>query len=1167
MAQGNLFEPQISTVAQRIDWGQLTGSSLSLLLSNVLTHTDNAAVVITPDTLTATRLFHALEFYLGKQTHLPILNFPDWETLPYDTFSPHQDIISQRLLSLFHLPDLKHGLLILPITTLLQRLPPRSYVQAHSFDLKKGQRLDIAEMRRNLEFSGYRCVAQVVEHGEYATRGSIIDLFPMGVNEPYRIDLLDDEIDSIRNFDPETQRSLDEIMHLHLLPAREFPLDEENIARFRQNWRNQFAGNPRNCIMYQDISNGVVPSGIEYYLPLFFEQTQTIFDYLPAQSLLFILGDLSVPINIFWQEIKERYEQRRHDITRPLLEPTQLYISPEQIFTTLKSYIRIHLHEAVITNKMQALNFDTLPLPNLTIDNKAEKPLVKLQEFIQQHPHRILFCAETTGRREILLELLKAINLYPARCDSWQDFLQSNERINITVALLEQGLFIQDPSIVIISEAQLFGQQVMQRRRRKQRSGEADSIIRNLAELRVGMPVVHFEHGVGKYLGLQVLQVGEYETEFLALQYADNDKLYVPVSSLHLISRYSGADPEHAPLHRLGTEQWQKARRKAAQKAHDVAAELLDIYARRNTREGFKFNAPDEQYYNFAAQFPFEETPDQLQAIDKVIADMTSGKPMDRLICGDVGFGKTEVAIRAAFLSVQSGKQVAILVPTTLLAQQHFQNFQDRFADWPIKVEMISRFRNQKQQTDVIRQVKEGNVDILIGTHKILNPEISFKNLGLVIIDEEHRFGVRQKERFKALRAEVDILTLTATPIPRTLNMSLSGLRELSIIATPPAKRLSIKTFVHQREDILIREAILREIMRGGQVYFVHNSVDTIERTATELTKLIPEARINIGHGQMRERDLERIMSDFYHQRFNVLVCTTIIENGIDIPSANTIIIDHADRFGLAQLHQLRGRVGRSHHQAYAYLMLPQEKSITKDAEKRLEAIMSLEDLGVGFILATHDLEIRGAGELLGEDQSGQIHEVGFSLYMELLDDAIKQIKSGKTYDFDKPLNYGTEIDLQISALIPADYLPDINARLTLYKRIANAPNKDALHELQVEMIDRFGLLTPQIDHLFVITELKLLAQQLSIRKIKASATGGTIEFYAQTNLDPVKLIKLIQDYPQRYKMAGENSLRFYIKMNTSEEKFTTINKILMDLTLCKMVDGVTEEYAKQSTN
>ncbi|MEO5572909.1 MAG: transcription-repair coupling factor [Gammaproteobacteria bacterium] len=1135
-------------------WGQLYGSSYGLIISAAARQHTGPVVIIAEDTLAAQRLEHELHFYTGQDSDLPILSFPDWETLPYDIFSPHQDIISQRLATLYHLPQLTRGILVLPVATLLQRLLPRDYFEAHSLLLDVGQRLDLNQLRLRLESGGYRYVSQVMEHGEFAVRGGLVDLFPMGAALPYRIDLFDEQIETMRTFDPESQRSIAAVKQIRMLPAREYPLTDDGIARFRQSFRASFEGDPQSVPLYRDVSKGLAPPGIEYYLPLFFEHTHTLFDYLPASSLVMTTHGVATAADGFWNEACERYEQGRHDRERPLLPPARLFMQTNEVFGALRGFPQINLQHFEIEQAPTAgalsadINYATRNPPSLTLDVRAARPSAILTDFLEKFNGRVLFAAETTGRRETLLELLKGCDLRPALFDDWPSFLAADARLGITVAPLEHGLLLDDPRIAVIAETQLFGDRVMQRRRRKVRNRDTDAIIRNLAELHVGAPVVHEDHGVGRYLGLQILTVGNIETEFLALEYAGGDKLYVPVSALQLISRYTGTDSEHAPLHRLGSDQWERAKRKARERVRDVAAELLEIHAQRAARKGHAFAISDDEYAAFAAAFPFEETPDQMDAIDNVLDDMRSGKPMDRLICGDVGFGKTEVAMRAAFVATQGGRQVAMLVPTTLLAQQHYQTFKDRFADWPVNIEVISRFRSKKQQDEVIAGIEAGTVDIIIGTHKLIQDNIKFKRLGLVIIDEEHRFGVRQKERFKQLRAEVDVLTLTATPIPRTLSMSLSGMRDLSIIATAPSRRLAIKTFVREWNKPLLYESCLREIKRGGQVYFLHNEVETIEKMANELEALVPEASVRVAHGQMRERDLEQVMLDFYHQRFNILVCSTIIETGIDVPSANTIIINRADKLGLAQLYQLRGRVGRSHHRAYAYLIIPSRKTISADALKRLEAIESIEDLGAGFTLASHDLEIRGAGELLGEEQSGQIHEIGYTLYTELLERAVKALKEGRQPDLEAPPERSMEIDLHAPALIPADYLFDVHARLILYKRIASAANDDELRELQVEMIDRFGLLPEATKTLFSITELKLKAVQLGIIKIDAGMAGGRIVFGATPNIDPLKIIKLIQTQPKIYKLDGQHKLRLTMDLPDTAARLAMLEALLTQL-------------------
>jgi transcription-repair coupling factor (superfamily II helicase) len=1121
-------------------WGNLSGAALSLAIAEAASNANRFTLLLTADSQSADRLQEELAFFAPE---LPVLHFPDWETLPYDLFSPHQDIISQRIDTLYRLPSLAHGVLVVPVTTALHRLAPKRFLLGSSLVLDVGQKLEVEEMRTRLEAAGYRCVDTVYEHGEFAVRGALIDLFPMGSAQPYRIDLFDDEIETLRTFDPESQRSVDKVDSVRLLPAREFPLKKEAVTGFRARFRERFDVDFRRCPIYQDLSTGITPAGIEYYLPLFYDETATLFDYLPDDTQVFSLPGIEQAAEQFWNDVRNRYEERRVDPERPLLPPAELFMPVEDCFARLKHWPRVIASAQDIEPGVGRQRFSVQTLPDLAIEAKAGEPLGKLRRFLDEYPGRVLFSAESAGRREVLLELLARLKLRPVEVDGWPGFLQSPERLAITIAPLDEGMLLDD--LALIAESPLFGQRVMQRRRREKGRDGGDNVIRNLTELREGSPVVHIDHGVGRYQGLVTLEIEGQAQEFLLLQYADDAKLYVPVSSLHLIARYTGSDDALAPLHKLGSEQWQKAKRKAAEQVRDVAAELLDIYARRAARQGYAFTDPQVDYETFAAGFPFEETPDQQAAIDAVRADMLAPKPMDRLVCGDVGFGKTEVAMRAAFIAVHGGRQVGVLVPTTLLAQQHYNSFRDRFADWPVRVEVMSRFKSAKDVQNAITELAEGKIDILIGTHKLLQDDVKFSNLGLVIIDEEHRFGVRQKEQLKALRSEVDILTLTATPIPRTLNMAVAGMRDLSIIATPPARRLSVRTFVMEANNPTIKEALLRELLRGGQVYYLHNDVKTIEKCAADLQTLVPEARIAIGHGQMRERELEQVMSDFYHKRFNVLVASTIIETGIDVPSANTIIIERADKFGLAQLHQLRGRVGRSHHQAYAYLLTPPRKQMTDDAQKRLEAIANAQDLGAGFVLATHDLEIRGAGELLGEGQSGQIQAVGFTLYMEMLERAVKAIQKGEQPNLEQPLGGGPEINLRLPALIPEDYLPDVHARLILYKRIANAADEDGLKELQVEMIDRFGLLPEPTKNLVRLTLLKLQAEKLGIVKIDAGPQGGRIEFSADTSVDPMVLIKLIQSQPSRYKFEGATLFKFQVPMERPEERFNTLEALL----------------------
>ena len=1139
-------------------WGQLHGCSDALAICESARAHKGLTLVVTRSTADAIRLEQAIRFFLNlppeedgatvSDDGLELLSLPDWETLPYDLFSPHQDITSRRIRTLHRLPSTRHGILVVPARTLMHRLAPPSYLQGNTLLLKTGQTLDIESWRLQLEAAGYHHAENVYEHGEYAVRGAILDIYPMGSNLPYRIDLFDDEIDTLRTFDPETQRSIDRIDQIELLPAHEFPWHKEARSGFRNRWFEHFPHSDKDSPVYQDVSNGITPPGIEYYLPLFFDETATLFDYLPASTLMFTADGLNDAVEAFDTETRTRHEDRRHDRLRPILPPGKLFLQQDEVFGQFKRYPRVTCTPEATTGAGTS-NCGADALPDIAMDGRAADPAGKLKRFIKAFPGRVLICAESSGRREALIENLGDHKLKLATVANWQAFLeQQDTTLAITIAPMEQGMVLPEQNLALITETALFGERVLQRRRRDKPTEVDDAGYRDLSELRVGSPVVHIDHGVGRYKGLETISAGGESNEFLTLEYAGGSKLYVPVSSLHLISRYAGTDEEHAPLHKLGTDRWSNAKQKALEKIRDTAAELLDVYARREARKGFQFEDPKEAYRAFAAGFPFEETPDQQVAIQSVFEDMTSEQPMDRLVCGDVGFGKTEVAMRAAFLATWSGKQVAVLVPTTLLAQQHYESFRDRFSDTPVSIELLSRFRSSSQTSKAMAAIEEGQADIVIGTHKLLQGDVKFKNLGLVIIDEEHRFGVQQKEKLKSLRAEVDMLNLTATPIPRTLNMAMGHLRDLSIIATPPARRLSVKTFVRQRDDAMVKEAILREILRGGQVYFLHNDVSTIEKTAEDLRRLIPEARVGVAHGQMRERQLEQIMSDFYHKRFNVLVCTTIVETGIDVPSANTIIIERADKFGLAQLHQLRGRVGRSHHQAYAYLLTPPPKSISSDAKKRLDAISEAQDLGAGFMLATHDLEIRGAGELLGEEQSGQIESIGFTLYMQLLDEAVKAIRDGRTPNAELPLSHGTEMNLRIPALIPDDYLPDVHNRLMLYKRIASVKEEDALKELQVEMIDRFGLLPAPAKNLIRQTQLRLMAEALGIVKVDAGKEWVRLEFGATTPVDPLTLVKKVQSAPDTYRLEGANSFRFRLNDDSTGGKLDAIADMLTEL-------------------
>jgi transcription-repair coupling factor (superfamily II helicase) len=1122
-------------------WGNIHGTHFTHEIALAASQYPGLTLVVANNNSDCQRLTEELKyFFIGE-----VFNLPDWETLPYDYFSPHQDIISERLSTLAKLPQAKGAILVIPALSAQLRLPPLTYILGHSFTLETGQTLDIDQLKKTLISSGYQAVDGVYGHGEFCVRGAILDIFPMGSDQPFRLDLFDDEIDTIRWFNPETQRSTETTNRIELLPAKEVPLDSNGIRCFKQRWFDFFDSDPKESPLYLDVTKQIAPGGIEYYLPLFFEDTATLFDYLPSDCQLIFNEKLENTLQQNWRDIEHRYEERRHDIRHPVLAPKEIYLNDNETFANFKNYGRIKQYNEEISEQKGNYNFVTSTLPNIQVDHKLDRPMAKLESFLMGSSQPVVFSVESSGRRESLIELLQRINISPQIIDGWVDLKHADFEIAITEAPLEDTFFSEQLNSWVISENALFGQRIRQRRRQKEEKDQSENVIRNLTELTPGAAVVHIEHGVGRYRGMETIELDGDATEFVMLEYADNAKLYVPVSSLHLISRYSGADADMAPMHKLGTEKWSIQRKKALEKIRDTAVELLQVYATREAKTGHSFGFPREDYEVFISDFPFEETADQKTAINSVITDMMRARPMDRLVCGDVGFGKTEVALRAAFLAVQGGKQVAILVPTTLLAQQHLETFQNRFADWPIKIEGLSRFKTGQAKNATIKALEKGTVDIVIGTHKILQGDVKFHDLGLLIIDEEHRFGVSQKEKVKALRADVDILTMTATPIPRTLNMAMAGVRDLSIIATPPAKRLAVKTFVKTWDEHLIKEAVLREILRGGQVYVLHNEVKSIEKAAEDLGKLVPDARIGIAHGQMSERELESAMSDFYHKRFNVLMCTTIIETGIDIPNANTIIIERADKFGLAQLHQLRGRVGRSHHQAYAYLMTPIEKKVTKDAEKRLDAISHAQDLGAGFMLATHDLEIRGAGELLGDEQSGHIQNIGFSLYMELLDRAVEAIKAGKLLNIDDPMQAGAEINLRIPALIPEDYMPDVHNRLIMYKRISAAKDSGELRDLQVELIDRFGLLPNQVKFLCRITELKFQLATLGIVKLDAGESQGRIEFGSETTIDPYTMVRLVQTKPASYKLEGANSLKFIFDMPDAESRFKTVSDTL----------------------
>ena len=1087
--------------------------------------------IVVADAPSAQRLLAEISWF-GKpgDEQAPVLRchlLPDWETLPYDAFSPHQDLVSERLATLHEIQNGQCDVLIVPATTALVRMGPPSFLAAYTFFFKQGERLDETRLKSQLTLAGYSHVGQVMSPGEYSVRGGLIDLFPMGSALPYRIDLFGDSIDTIRTFDVDTQRSLYPVKEVRLLPGREFPMDEESRTAFRGRWREVIEGDPTRANIYRDIGNGIASAGIEYYLPLFFEQTATLFEYLPEHCSFALVGDIDASIKRFWSDTRSRYNFLKADRDRPLLPPEQIFLTDEDFFTLLKPFGRWVIQDNASASALSA------PLPDIAVNRRLDDPLTNLRSFVMQTAARVMICAESSGRRETLREYFNEYALPLAVCENLDDFRSHSEKLMLCVAPLHAGCILSEElgSIAFITETELYAGSGRRAGRRKQEAvTQVDAMVRDLSELKIGDPVVHVNHGIGRYHGLISMDLGEGETEFLHLEYAKETKLYVPVSQLHVISRYSGAAPEDAPLHTLGSGQWDKAKRKAAEQIRDTAAELLNLYARRALRQGHAFQYSAHDYEAFADSFGFDETPDQSAAINAVIMDMTSGKPMDRLICGDVGFGKTEVALRAAFVAVMGGKQVAILAPTTLLAEQHAQTFADRFADWPVRIAELSRFRTGKEVTQALKGLTEGTIDIVIGTHKLLSPDVKFQRLGLVIIDEEHRFGVRQKEALKSLRAEVDVLTLTATPIPRTLGMALEGLRDFSVIATAPQKRLAIKTFVRSESDSVIREACLRELKRGGQVYFLHNEVETIENRKAKLEELLPEARIAIAHGQMHERELEKVMRDFVSQRFNILLCTTIIETGIDVPTANTIIMHRADRFGLAQLHQLRGRVGRSHHQAYAYLLVHDVQSLTKQAERRLEAIQQMEELGSGFYLAMHDLEIRGAGEVLGENQSGEMVEIGFQLYSDMLNAAVKSLKNGKEPDLAAPLSTTTEINLHVPALLPSDFCGDVHERLSIYKRLANCESADAIDDLQEEMIDRFGKLPDAVKALIETHRLRLSAKKVGIIKIDAHAESALLQFEPKPPIDPIRIIDLIQK-SRHIKLSGQDKLRITANM------------------------------------
>ena len=1137
-----LRPPWPEKAGERRDWSGLTGASQALALAEAARTAPGPLLAVVADTPAAERLAREIPFFAGID--LPVLTFPDWETLPYDAFSPYQDLVSERLAVLHRLPGLRAAVVIVPMSTLMQRLAPQAYLDAYSLRLARGDHLDLTQMRERLIRAGYTAVNQVMEHGEFAVRGGLLDLFPMGSDTPFRVELFDDEIESIRRFDPDSQRSHDSLPGVDLLPGREFPINPQAIERFYQRYMEVFETNPARSALYRELQAGRPPAGIEFYLPLFFETAATLFDYLPTSTTIAWQEGCLAAGDAFWGTVRERFEARSLVRDYPPLPPVELYLEPGAVFAAFKRFAQIALREAADDHALPVARPPALP-----VDSRASRPLAALQDFLAGFDGRTLIAAESLGRRETLREMLQRQHIGVQVLDDWAQFIASDAPLAIAVVPVDEGLLLPQAGIAIVAESQIYGDHVVQQRRRDKRETDPEAIIRNLTELAAGDPIVHIEHGVGRYLGLETLDVGGSSGEYLAIEYADRAKIYVPVGSLELIHRYTGADAAHAPLHKLGSGDWQRAQRKAREQVRDAAAELLAIYAKRAVRGGHAIPLPDD-YARFAASFPFEETPDQARAIGEVLADIGSDKPMDRVVCGDVGFGKTEVAVRAAFVTAHAGQQVAVLVPTTLLAQQHAESFRNRMADWPLRVAALTRFESKQEQQQILADLAAGKLDIVIGTHRLLQKDVKFQRLGLLIIDKEHRFGVKQKEAFKALRAEVDVLTLTATPIPRTLSLAMSGLRDLSIIATPPPRRMAVKTFVRPFDAELVREACLREFKRGGQVYFLHNKVETIERVAHDLGQLLPEATLRVAHGQLPERALEHIMADFHHRRFNLLVCSTIIESGIDVPTANTIIIDRADNLGLAQLHQLRGRVGRSHHQAYAYLMVPSRDSLKGDALRRLEAIESLGELGIGFTLASHDMEIRGAGELLGDEQSGHIQEIGFTLFNELLERAVRDIRAGRAPDFDAAVRHDLDITLGAAALLPTDYVADVHQRLVLYKRIAGAADLSALQELQVELVDRFGTLPAPTGVLFAQARLRLVAKALGVTAISGGEHGFSISLIEQPDIDVEALLKLIRKEPKVYRFDGRSKLTVHLATATPQERLDAVEKLLVQLSL-----------------
>jgi transcription-repair coupling factor (superfamily II helicase) len=1116
----------------------LAGSADALALARLATE-ERPLAVISATAQDAQRLVEEIAWFAPS---LRIGLLPDWETLPYDQFSPHADLVSERLSTLYRIQQGELDIAVVAAPTALGRLCPPAYVAGQTFQLEAKKKLDLEKLRLQLATAGYQHVTQVVAPGEFCFRGGLIDLFPSGSALPYRLDLDDDVIDAIRTFDVDSQRTLYSVQEIRLLPAREFPLDEAGRTRFRSRWREIFEGDPSKKRLYRDVSAGIPAAGVEYYLPLFFESVATFFDYLPKGCTVALHQDVAEAVNQFWRDAQGRHTMAAGDPDRPLLAPPQLFVPAEEFFVRLRDFPRVDLSTKPTEDKSESA-----PLPDVAVDRRARDPLASLKQFVETSGLRVLVTAESPGRRETMLAYFAEYGLAPAPCGSFEAFLREGKKFCLAVAPLHQGFAVPEERWAVVTEAELYAGVVRRRARTAEKRSSVENMLRDLSELKVGDPVVHEQHGIGRFSGLTTLDLEEGQSEFLLLQYEGGDKLYVPVSQLGVIGRYSGAQPEEAPLHKLGSGQWDKAKARAEKQVRDTAAELLALYAKRAARLGFSFSVDQKSLESFASGFGFEETPDQASAIEAVIADMAAGKPMDRLVCGDVGFGKTEVALRAAFIGVADKKQVAVLCPTTLLAEQHFQTFTDRFADWPVRIAELSRFRSAKEVSQTTQKLESGEIDIVIGTHKLFTGSVKFKSLGLVIIDEEHRFGVRQKEALKKLRAEVDVLTLTATPIPRTLAMSLEGIRDFSVIATAPEKRLAIKTFVAPHSEGLIREAVLRELKRGGQVYFLHNDVDSIERMRERLEKLLPEARIAVAHGQMRERELERVMREFTAQRTNVLLCSTIIETGIDNPHANTIVIHRADKFGLAQLHQLRGRVGRSHHQAYAYLLTPPQEALSKNAQKRLEAIQMMEELGSGFYLAMHDLEIRGAGEVLGESQSGEMQEVGFNLYARMLDRAVRKLRSSKADQMEGTVDISAEVNLHVPSLLPASYCSDVQERLSLYTRLSDADTREALDALREELVDRFGELPDAARALLECHAVRIAARPLGVSRVDATHEAVQLQFVKNPPLDGAKVIDFVRKR-RGARLAGPEKLRVEAKLPAWQERAQAVKDILQQL-------------------